>query len=83
MCTLIYIYIILSRVRVSATVNNCGLQICSLFIWILTVTTTVIHFTNLQYINQRLVFWFGITSLLTVLVTSLIVRSLAVSLPLT
>jgi uncharacterized membrane protein YagU involved in acid resistance len=32
--------------------------------WILTVTTTVIHFTNLQHINQRLVFWFGITSLL-------------------
>jgi hypothetical protein len=35
------------------------------FIWILTVTTTIIHNTNLQHINQRLVFWFGITSLLT------------------
>jgi hypothetical protein len=46
---------ILSRVRVSATVINYGLWIWSRFIWILTVTTTVIHVTNLQYINQRLI----------------------------
>jgi hypothetical protein len=32
--------------------------------WILTVITTVIHFTDLQHINQRLVFWSYITSLL-------------------
>jgi hypothetical protein len=37
---------ILSRVRISATVNNCGLRIWSRFIWIFTVITTVI--TNLH-----------------------------------
>jgi hypothetical protein len=31
--------------------------------WILTVITTFIHFTTLQHINQRLIFWFGFTPL--------------------
>jgi hypothetical protein len=50
---------------VSATVNNYWLRICSRFIWISTVTTAVVHFTNVQYIKQSLSS--GITSLLTVL----------------
>jgi hypothetical protein len=69
---------ILLHVMVSTTVVNYGFWIWSRFIWILTVTTTVIHFTNLQHINQRIVFWFGITSILTVLASSLIISSLAV-----
>jgi hypothetical protein len=42
---------VLSRVRVSTTVINCGFWILSRFIWILTVTTTVIHFTDLHHTN--------------------------------
>jgi hypothetical protein len=41
----------MSRVTVSATVISCGFWILLRFIWILTVTTKVIHFTNLQHIN--------------------------------
>jgi hypothetical protein len=41
----------LSRVWVSATVIHCGFWIWSRFIWILTVTTKVIHFTDLQHTN--------------------------------
>jgi hypothetical protein len=43
---------ILSRVNVSATVINCVFWIWLRFIWILTVTTKVIHFTNLQHTNS-------------------------------
>jgi hypothetical protein len=54
-------FFILSRVRVSATVNNCWLRNWSRFIWMFTVMTTVVRFTNVQHINQGLVFWYHFT----------------------
>jgi uncharacterized membrane protein YhaH (DUF805 family) len=53
--------IILSRVLVSATVNNYEFWIWSRFILIFTVITAVVHFTNVHHINQRLVFWYHFT----------------------
>jgi hypothetical protein len=55
------IYIILSRVRVFATVINCCLRIWSLYLLEYSVITAVVHFINVQHINQRLVFWYHFT----------------------
>jgi hypothetical protein len=55
------IFNILLRVRVSATVDNCGLLDRYLFIGIFTVTTAVVHFTKVQHINQGLDFWYHFT----------------------
>jgi hypothetical protein len=51
----------LSRVRVSVTVVIIMSSGFHHDLFGFTATTAVVHFTNVQHINQRLVFWYHFT----------------------